>query len=318
MKIAMLCDTVNDYQCDENFYYDFSFKEEIIYVKSKLESLGHTIIVIHDPKEFVKNIENYRKEIDIVFNMFEGFKSRNREGVVPCICELFDIPYTGSDAFGMSLTQNKHFLKAYASTLNIKSPKGIRIFPEDDILKLVEDWTIFPCIVKPEHEGSSMGLFLISNSEQLIASIIDLTTTYKQAVLVEEYIDGSELSVCIVENNGVPEILNVKQFTTTDGKNIPIFDREIKKFKNHESIKPTISREILLEISQQSLILFKRIPLNDVARFDWRINKASEPYLLEVTPLPDWRCEAEFETDSFGIELALSLILKNASRRYWL
>lgn len=313
MNIGLFYDTAESHKLKrDSLYFDFSSLEEVKYVSCKLQALGHNVILISDLKEFIKNIDFYKECLDLIFNMYEGIKSRNRESFVPAICEAYEIPYTGSDSFGTALTLNKFFLKLYASSLKINVPYGLRITQ----IQQIETWNIFPCVIKPEHEGSSMGVYLIYDKNQLKNSIDKLLREYCQPILIEEYINGPEVSICIIEENGNPEVVSIKQFSTLNGNNIPIFDRETKKLNNHESFSPTALKNEINKITELSKIIFKNLPLSDVARIDWRISESGEPYLLEITPLPDWQPDAEFDNKNRDLSVILNKILTNALERF--
>ena len=313
MNIGLFYDTAQSHNLEnDSSYFDFSSWEEVEYVKHNLQSLGHTIILISDLKDFIKNIDLYSSQIDLIFNIYEGVKSRNRESLVPAICEAYEIAYTGSDAFGTALTLNKFFLKLYAATLGIKVPDCLRITN----YKQLEQWDLFPCIIKPEHEGSSMGVSLINDKKQLRESADKIMREYCQPMLIEEYIKGPEVSVCIIEEEDNLSIVSIKQFSTLNGGNISVFDRETKKLNNHESFTPNIYKDQIDKISQQSKSIFKNLPLNDVARIDWRISESGEPYLLEITPLPDWQPNAEFDSANMDLSMILNKIVTNAIKRF--
>ncbi len=313
MNIGLLYDTAESHNLEkDSLYFDFSSLEEVEYVRQKILALGHNVIMISNLKDFIKNIDIYKKQIDLIFNMYEGIKSRNRESFVPTICEAYDIAYTGSDGFGTALTLNKFFLKLYASTLGINVPLSLRITQ----IQYLTKWDTFPCVIKPEHEGSSMGVYLINDRKKLTANVVKVLQDYCQPVLVEEYINGPELSVCIIEENDEPSVVSIKQFSTFSRNNIPVFDRETKKLNNHESFTPTVQKEQIDKITEQSKYIFKSLPLNDVARIDWRISETGEAYLLEITPLPDWQPDAEFDSENRDLSEILNKILTNAVKRF--
>lgn len=86
MVIGLCYDLQNTYSISSSVIYkDFSFLSEVEFVESSLNKLGHKVILINGIEKFVKNIFKYKKDCDIIFNMIEGYKSRNREGLVPAL-----------------------------------------------------------------------------------------------------------------------------------------------------------------------------------------------------------------------------------------
>lgn len=315
MTIGLICDTKGDHHLrDDSDYFDFSFNDEIEYVKSKLELLGNTVEVIRNLETFLVKIQT--KKIELVFNMYEGIISRNREALVPTICEFYKIPYTGSDAFAMSLSLNKYYLKRFAAGLGILTAKDKRILSEEEIYKAIKSWDMYPCVVKPEHEGSSMGVSLADTPEQLLCFTKKIFSKYHEAAIWEEYLPGKEYSVCILEKQCEAMVYTVKEFSGLAGETLKIFSKEAKELDNHLSEACGLHQPLISHMCRQSLKIFHEIPLRDFARIDWRIGGDGREYLLEVTPLPDWRKDTEFEYDSEGLEKAFEIILNNVKMRY--
>lgn len=315
MTIGLICDTKEDHQLrDGSGYFDFSYNDEIEYVKCKLECLGYAVEVIRDLETFLVKIQT--KKIDLVFNMYEGIKSRNREAFVPTVCEFYKIPYAGSDAFAMSLSLNKYYLKKFAASLGVLTAKDKRILSEEEIYGTMKSWRIYPCVVKPEHEGSSMGVSIADTPEKLSCFTKEIFRKYHEAVIWEEYLSGKEYSVCIVEDKQKAKIYSVKEFMDFNGEPIKIFDFETKKLNHHLSIESDLSHPLISYMCECSLRIFHEIPLRDFARIDWRMGADGKIYLLEVTPLPDWRQDTEFESNSSGIEKAFEIIMENIKLRY--
>ena len=315
MTIGLICDTKEDHHLrDDSGYFDFSFKDEIEYVKSKLQLLGYAVEVIHDLKTLLVKIKT--RKIDLVFNMYEGLKSRNREAFVPTICEFYKIPYTGSDAFAMSLSLNKYHLKRFAAGLGVHTAKDKRVLSEEEICGAIKDWGKYPCVVKPEHEGSSMGVSLADTPEQLSRFTKEIFRIYHEAAIWEEYLPGKEYSVCLLEKQQEAMVYTVKEFSGLKGETMKIFGEDAKQLDNHLSKTCNIYQPLVSYMCQQSLRIFHEIPLRDFARIDWRIGGDGQEYLLEVTPLPDWRENTEFEFGSERLERAFEIILENVKSRY--
>ena len=88
MKVGLCYDLQDTYQITgEAIYKDFSFLSEVEYVERCLKKAGHKVIMINGLEKFIRNIRHYKRDCDIIFNMMEGYGSRNREGLVPALCE---------------------------------------------------------------------------------------------------------------------------------------------------------------------------------------------------------------------------------------
>ena len=99
LRIGIAYDVKEDYELDaEDWKYsDFSTLAEIQYAKSLFEARGHTVILLGNYKKIYQALQNNSfPDIDIVFNTAEGIGSRNREGWIPSLLEINQIPFSGS------------------------------------------------------------------------------------------------------------------------------------------------------------------------------------------------------------------------------
>ena len=318
MKIGLCYDLQDTYDISgDSVYKDFSFLSEVEFVEKSLSKLGHKIILINGLEKFVKNIAKYKKKCDIIFNMIEGYKSRNREGLVPALCEAFDIKYTGTDAFGLSLSLNKYHMSQVVKSFDIRTPLSYLIdYPivDTDFSHSLE----YPCVIKPNHEGSSMGVALINSKTELIEKAHTLSELYKQQLIVEEYIPGIELSIGILGTASQAHVYSCLEFVNEDGSDIELFDRECKYNTQFQAISPRLETAVLNDICDKSLFIHKIMGFQDISRIDWRVNK-NIPYFIEATPLPAFDINSDFDIGSRlvgeNFETALNKVLISALNR---
>lgn len=299
MVIGLCYDLKNTYGISEDLLYnDFSFLSEVEFVEKTLRKLGHKVILINGLNIFVKNIIDYKHKCDLIFNMIEGYKSRNREGLLPALCEAFDILYTGTDAFGLSLSLNKYHMSHVVRSFNIKTPSSYLIEYPIKNNDFAEKHTLgYPCVIKPNQEGSSGGVNLVNSPEFLIEKASILSETYKQPLVVEKYIKGLELSVGILGTGSKARVYTCFEFVNNDGSNIELFDYECKYNTGFKTILPRLDRKIIDLICEQSLFIHRQIGFRDISRIDWRVRK-NTPYFIEATPLPALDVGSDFDLGS--------------------
>lgn len=124
-KIGIAYDVKEDYKLDSEDwkYSDFSTLAEVQYVKRLFEKRGHSVVLLGNYEEIYNLLKNNTfPAVDVVFNMAEGIGSRNRESWIPSLLEINGIPFTGSDAFALSLSLSKFHTKLVAKYLNILTP----------------------------------------------------------------------------------------------------------------------------------------------------------------------------------------------------
>lgn len=320
MKIGLCYDLKDTYDINSNaIYNDFSFLSEVEYVEMTLTKLGHKVILINGIKKFIDNIPIYKKECDIIFNMIEGYKSRNREGIIPALCEAYEIAYTGTDSFGLSLSLNKYHMSQVVKSLGINTPHAYLIdYPITNNTIVMSNVTHYPCIIKPNHEGSSMGVVLVNSYDDFLKNAHNLSKLYSQQLVVEEYIPGIELSIGILGTGQQAYVYSCLEFINEDGSNIEIFDYKCKYKTKFQSIFPRLERNILKDICQKSLAIHRSMHFRDVSRIDWRVNM-DIAYFIEATPLPAFDKDSDFDITSKikgeSFEKVLSEILFSALSR---
>jgi D-alanine-D-alanine ligase len=144
------------------------------------------------------------RRIDRVFNILHGQRGGGEDGVVQGLLDAFGVPYTGSDVLGSSLSMDKIRTKQVWVALNLPTPRYARLAPNDDVAAAAR--TIgFPVVVKPASEGSSVGVSRVLDETQL-PDALALARRYPGELLMEQLIEGDELTVAILGDEALPSI----------------------------------------------------------------------------------------------------------------
>ena len=298
MKIGFCYDTKGDYgYAEDNLEYtDFVSLHTISEIGKAIEQNGYEL-------EYIGNVYKLRDQLvhntfncDLIFNIAEGFGSRNREAILPSLLELYQIPHTASDTYGMSINLNKHHTKILANSIDIPTPKGVcfNILTEEIINKIPD--LGFPFILKPNTEGGSMGLHLIRSMEEFIQQSNYLIKTYSFELLAEEYIEGSEITVPIIGNGEKAEALGVVTILNEDGTDITLYNNSLKQIDN--VINTTTFKygdEFKKKIMDYSVRIHNFFGLYDYSRMDFRISQDGQPYFLEINAMPSLCRDCSFE-----------------------
>lgn len=329
MKIGIVFDLKEDYDIhgvETADYHDFCFLSEAEAAYRGFSMLGHEAFYVGNPSTLLEWLKTGALDCDIIYNIAEGYMSRNREGIVPSVCEAFGIPYTGTDAFGLSLSLHKYQTGCYLERSNISVPESFLFVPSvhqiTDVKKIAADKRIsFPVVLKPNHEGSSMGLVLAEDAGQLESALADLVTRFSQEILIQQYISGAELSTCILGTGDQAYVYANVEYTKTDGGNIELFTRTLKINGNHRMIDPRWDRRLIADMEAQALYIHRILGLRDISRIDWRIDaKKKKAFFIEATPLPDLSEGTEFhwaaEQKRQPYTQVFDEILRSAALRY--
>lgn len=322
MKIGICYDTKENYgfQSQDMDYTDFSTFSTVSDISMALQQAGHEIGFmngINQVKDLIENREIF--DYDLVFNISEGFGSRNREGLIPSLLETYQIKFSGSDAYALSLTLNKTHTKIIAQYLGIPTPKFTFISTPNDIQQVKQ--MSYPLIVKPNAEGGSMGVYKVLNESQLQKTVQELYDKYKCEILCEEYIDGIEITVPVIGNGKDSNCIGVTAVQYSNGENIELYSSDLKYFGDIIlTTEFNCSEDAKRDMINYSETLHRFLGLRDYSRIDFRLSKNNIPYFLEVNPLPALDREDTFEVcgQAMGLTYSetLNLIVQAATQRY--
>jgi D-alanine-D-alanine ligase len=291
LKVGITYNLKKDFSQGENQPIDlleeFDSEETIDAIREVLESEGHEVIKLGGDKGLIDQVR--QGPVDIVFNIAEGLKGRNREAHIPALLEFLNIPYTGSDPLTLSLTLDKAMAKRVVMSQNIPTPRFKKIEKMNDLNGLDLHYPLF---VKLCYEGSSKGIRLDSkvlDSRSLGEKARILLETYGSPLVVEEFVKGPEFTVGILGNED-PFVLGVMQIEIK-GKSFEesVYSLEIKR-EWEEKVRyhcpPSIEQNLLRKIEEVALRSYRALECRDVSRVDIRVGEDHTPYFLEINPLP--------------------------------
>jgi D-alanine-D-alanine ligase len=293
MKIGITFDLKTPGQVPANAPDDaqeeFDSPQTIEAIARVLRDLGHQVVLLGDGREFLQKVLD--DPPDFVFNFAEGQGvSRSREARVPAVLEMLGIPFTGSDPLTMAVTLDKDCAKRLVAAAGVPIPPGVLLPPHAPLEKSLLDQLIFPVIVKPAWEGSSKGIrnkCLVQTPSQLRDVVASLGQDHQQPILLEEFIQGDELTVG-VHGNDPPQILGIMRVVPREPMDQFIYSLEIKRdyrrLVRYECPAP-LAPEVTRAVENATLTAFKALGCRDIARVDFRVRDGI-PYFLEVNPLP--------------------------------
>lgn len=295
MKVAL---TYNLKKEDEtkpaDYFSEFDSPETINAITSAIKAMGHSIECVDvEQKDLISYFKKNR--IDMVFNIAEGKAGRWRESEIPAILDYLNIPYTGSSTLSLAVALNKALTKKILKAENIPTPKfQLFVKGSEELNPELE----FPLIVKPNCEGSAKGIArsnVVHNPSELYNKVKEILGGYKQEALVEEFIEGKELTVGILEN-GVATILPILEidFSTCTKSGEYFYSWRMKEYQGDSELglTPTFHCPARLDKSLEKLVketalrTHRAIGCCDISRTDIRLSKDNVPYVLEINPLP--------------------------------
>ena len=239
--------------------------------------------------------------IDIAFLVLHGVNGE--DGKIQALLELRGIPYTGSKIKASAVSIDKIASKVMFSAAGIPTPPWITIHDYEagnfDIYKEVRDELGEHIVVKPNEQGSTIGITIV-NSGNLddIHSAVEEALKYSKTVCVEKFIEGRELTVGILGKEALPVI----EIIAEDG----FYDYKHKYSKGHtEYICPADLSPDIEEFTQNMAIsAYQILGCSGFARADFRLDDEGQPYLLEMNTIPGFTATSlvPMAAASIGIE----------------
>lgn len=255
-------------------------------IREAIESFGHRVVELEATPELPSLLPS--AGVDLVFNIAEGFRGRNRESQVPALLELLGIPYTGSDPTALSLALDKGLAKRMVREAGIHTPAFVLMTTGRE--RLPADLA-FPVVVKPVAEGSSKGIVassVVESEAQLRELARETAVRHRQAVIAESYLPGREFTIGLLGERR-PRVLPPMEIVFTGrGAEYPLysFERKFREEGIRYEVPARIAPQLDRELRRVARGVFSVLGCRDVARVDLRLDAQGRVNFIEVNPLP--------------------------------
>lgn len=242
---------------------------------------GLTITEV-DKNDFSITVENQKIKFELALISLHG--TPGEDGKLQGYFDCINLPYSTCDAATSALTFNKRYTVAVASFAGVAVARSLHLFkninyPTVNILQELK----LPLFVKPNNGGSSLGMSKVMQAEELEAA---LEKAFKEddQVLVEEFIEGREVTIGVFKNNGVVVPLPITEIIS---KNV-FFDFEAKYLGASEEITPAAITETMAEkVRNTSKKIYEVFNCKGLVRIDFIYDaKRDEPIMLEINTVP--------------------------------
>lgn len=232
-----------------------------------------------DKNDFSFTTEQGKIEFKSVFNIIHG--TPGEDGKLAGYFDLIGIPHNASGVLTSALTFNKNWCNRFLSTYGIDVPKSVVFYKGEESASLYEGLT-YPCFVKPNNGGSSIGTHKVTNQSALEIALKD-AFKYDTEVIVEEFIEGREFSVGIIKTDSGNQVMPLTEIIV----DAEFFDFKQKYAENGaKEITPAdVSEAQSKECQAIVKKVFNLLRIKRVARIDFILKKELF-YLIEVNTIP--------------------------------
>jgi D-alanine-D-alanine ligase len=313
---------------------EFDTVETVEAIAAALAAGGHEVekIEVSGPaSHLAARIEAFAP--DLIFNTAEGRRGRAREAFYPALFEELNYPYTGSDAYVLTVTLDKWLTKCVVREAGVDTPRARLVTARD--LPLIDKLegslgVPVPAIVKPNYEGSSKGIGddSVGRDWRSVRALVEkMVKQYPAGVLVEEFIPGVDVTVPFVEGLGDEGILSPVEYVIDPGakSKFNIYDYRLKNTdpgKVQVRCPPELPRDVLARLRAISKTAVRAVGMRDVGRLDFRLGDDGRIYFLEVNALPSLEPGASIFAASrrvgLSYEQTIAQVVKSAGVRWGL
>ena len=252
-------------------------------------------------------IENgYKTKFDCVFNAIHGHPGE--DGTILAYFDLLQLKHTSAPFYQMAVTFNKRDTLSFLKPYGIKIAKSFYLnrgdqIEHDTILKRVG----LPCFVKPNRGGSSFGVTKVKSADEL-APAIEMAFQEDDEILIEEFLDGVEISVGVIEYDHKIKVLPITEIVSEN----EFFDYDAKYLGKSQEITPArISKKQQLNVELAAEKIYKSLNLNGLSRSDFII-VGDDPFFIELNMVPGITAESILPKQAKAAGISLKDLFGNA------
>ena len=259
-----------------------------------------------DKNDFSVTVNNQKITFDCAFNAIHG--TPGEDGKVLAYLDLIGIKHTSAPWYQMALTFNKRDTLSVVKHYGIAAATSIYLNKGDkvDTSKIIASVGL-PCFIKPNNAGSSFGISKAYNADEIITGI---EKAYKEdsEILIERFLDGTEVSVGVIQYKGKTKVLPITEIVTEND----FFDYEAKYEGKSQEITPArISKTEEDKVRKIAKKVYKILNMSGFSRAEY-ILVNGEPHFLEINTVPGLTKESLLPQQANEANINLSDLFDNA------
>jgi D-alanine-D-alanine ligase len=206
------------------------------------------------------------------------------DGRLQAALDLARIPYTGSGAHASSLALHKPHCQAVLNAAGLPIAPSLVVGPAGASVDRIVEAIGLPCVVKPASGGSSVGVTIVREAKGL-ADAIKLALSVDEAVLVERFVAGRELTCGVLELGGEPTALPITEIIPPEGRFFD-YDAKYQAGVSREVTPADLPEEMARGIRQLARQAHRAIGCRGFSRVDFILGADGRPVILEINTIP--------------------------------
>ena len=258
---------------------------------------------------------------DAVIPLLHG--SAGEDGALRDVLESLDVAYVGSRPDACRLAFDKPIAKAMVRKAGIATPASVALphstFRElgaDAVIKAVLTKVGLPAIVKPSKGGSALGVAVVRDARELPAALVG-TFAYGDVALVEQFIEGTEVSVSVYEVDGAPVALPAVEIRPDGG--LYDYNSRYTAGTTEFFVPARLDAEVAEAVANTAVLAHEVLGLRDWSRTDCIVDRTGAVWFLEVNVAPGMTETSLFPMAAAAADVDLGALVQalveNAARR---
>ncbi|HLV14689.1 MAG TPA: D-alanine--D-alanine ligase [Xanthomarina sp.] len=259
-----------------------------------------------DKNDFSVTIDSKKITFDCVFNAIHG--TPGEDGFMQAYFKLLNMPQTSCDMYQAALTFNKRDCLSVLKPYGIKTAESYYVNLGDAIdATAIVNKVGLPCFVKANKAGSSFGITKVYKTDD-IQNAIDVAFKEDDEIIIESYLDGTEVSVGVIKYKGETTVLPITEIVSDND----FFDYKAKYLGQSKEITPArISEEMTEKVTKVAKQVYDILKMTGFSRSEY-IFKDGEPHLLEVNTVPGLTKASILPQQAAAAGISLEELFENA------
>lgn len=251
-------------------------------------------IVLDSKEELIEKV----KDIDFALLALHG--KFGEDGTVQSVLQTLNIPYSGCDSLSSAICMDKDMTKKVLKSADIRTADWINVRSLEEIdYEKVKSFS-YPVVVKPNNGGSSVATSIAKDEEE-VKKAVEEALKYDKEVMIEKYIQGDEITCCILDGKMLP-VLAIKPKSS-------FFDYTSKYADGGaDEFVVELNKELHEKVEAMALACFREIKCSVYARVDMII-KEGVPYILELNTLPGMTKNSLFPKSASAVNISFNKLL---------
>jgi D-alanine-D-alanine ligase len=295
-----------------NVVYNYLNKEKyvpfrVLILKEKwvaLDAAKNEYLIDKNDFSFVLDCKHV--VFDCVFNAIHGAPGEN--GQILAYLDLINLKHTSAPFYQMALTFNKRDTLSVLKTYGIKAATSMYLNKGDAIHidKIIQKVGL-PCFIKPNNAGSSFGISKAHTNKDILPAIA-IALKEDSEILIESFLDGTEVSVGIIQYKGETKVLPITEIVSEND----FFDYQAKYEGKSQEVTPArISNTQKEKVEEVAKKIYKILNIRGFSRAEF-IFVDEEPYFLEINTVPGFTEESILPQQAKAAGISLAALFENA------